>query len=71
MAHSILTIRPSPEELTWFDTHALAANEGIAVASTVCFVNVAQKDCAASRRPGVWVALNARRQLSALQSPAA
>lgn len=37
------------------------------VAVTVAVVKVAQKDCAAARRPGVWVALMARRQLSASQ----
>ena len=37
------------------------------VAVTVAVVYVAQNDCAAARRPGVWVALMARRQLSASQ----
>jgi hypothetical protein len=56
----------------WFALQLFDAKVGIAVADTVAVsVKVAQNDCAAPRRPGVWVALKARRQLSAAQSAAA
>jgi hypothetical protein len=56
---------------TWFCLHASAANVEMAVAATAVWVKVAQNDWAASRRPGVWVALRARRQLSASHAPEA
>jgi hypothetical protein len=50
-------------------SHPATAYVGIgAVAVMVCVVKFAQKDCAASRRPGTLVARKARRQLSALQA---
>lgn len=57
----------------WFPSRscvqASAAYVGMAVAATELCVKVAQNDWAAWRRPGVWVALIARRQLSALHAP--
>jgi hypothetical protein len=49
----------------------LEAYVGMAVAATLVAVKVAQKAWALDRCPGVWVARNARRQLSAAQSAAA
>jgi hypothetical protein len=59
----------SEKSPAWLDGQALTANVGIAVAATDVAVKVAQRDCAAARRPGVCVALNALKQLSAPQSP--
>lgn len=52
----------------WLSLQFTAAKVGIAVAVAEGAVKVAQKERALSRRPGVWVARRALRQLSAPQS---
>lgn len=54
----------------WFGLQALIAYEGMAVGATLPAVKVPQKARASARRVGTEVALRARRQLSAAQSPA-
>jgi hypothetical protein len=55
----------------WLATQDWAAYVGIIETETLFWAKVLQKDCADWRRPGICVALIARRQLSAAQSPAA